>query len=86
MVRWDIVATAAVILLVVITGLMYLPRAVSTAAKSSSALVGTAGNAAKQAVAAAPGVTRRAIATAERALPKPQTAKGATKTATGDAC
>ena len=82
-VRWDIVATAAVILLVVITGLMYLPRAVSTAAKNSSALVGTAGNAAKQAVAAAPGVTRRAIATAERALPKPQTAKGATRTATG---
>jgi hypothetical protein len=81
-VRWDIVATAAVILLVVITGLMYLPRAVSTAAKSSSALAGTAGNAAKQAVAAAPGMTRRAIATAERALPK-QTAKGATKTANG---
>jgi hypothetical protein len=88
-VRWDIVATAAVILLVVITGVMYLPRAVSTAAKSSSALVGTAGNAAKQvakeAAAAAPGMTRRALATAESAIPKPQTAKGAAKTATGAA-
>jgi hypothetical protein len=66
---------------------MYLPRAVSTAAQSSSALVGTAGSAAKQvakqAVAAAPGMTRRALATAERALPKPQAAKSATQTVVG---
>ncbi len=80
-VRWDIVATAAVILVVVVAGVMYLPRAVSSAARTSSALVGTAGNAAKQAakqaVAAAPGVTRRAINAAERALPRPDAPKAA---------
>src|SRR4029077_13587535 len=40
-IRWDFVATAALILLVVVAGALYLPRAVSTAARTSSALVGT---------------------------------------------
>jgi len=75
-IRWDFVATAALILLVVVAGVLYLPRAVSTAARTSSALVGTAGNAAKnaakEAVAAAPAVTRRALNAAERALPRPE--------------
>jgi hypothetical protein len=54
--------------------MLYLPRAVSTAAHTSSNLVGTAGKAAKaaakEAAAAAPAVTRRAMSAAERALPK----------------
>jgi hypothetical protein len=74
-IRWDYVATAGVILLVIITGALYLPRAVKTAARTSSALVDTAGaaakNVAKEAVAAAPVVTRRAFNAAERAIPHP---------------
>jgi hypothetical protein len=75
-IRWDYVATAGLILLVIVAGALYLPRAVTTAAKTSSALVGTAGqvakNAAKEAVAAAPVVTRRALNAAERAIPRPE--------------
>ncbi len=75
-IRWDFVATAALILLIVVAGAIYLPRAVSTAAKTSSALVGTAGKAAKdmaqEAAAAAPVVTRRALNAAERAIPRPE--------------
>ena len=74
-IRWDFVATAALIILVVVAGALYLPRAVSSAARTSSALVGTAGNAAKaaakEAVSVAPVVTRRAITAAGRAIPHP---------------
>jgi hypothetical protein len=81
-VRWDFVATAALILLVVVAGALYLPRAVSTAARTSSALVGTAGKAAKaaakEAVTAAPVVTRRAITAAQRAIPHPDAVNAAT--------
>lgn len=81
-IRWDFVATAALILLVIVVGVLYLPRAVSTAARTSSTLVGTAGTAAKaaakEAVSAAPVVTRRAITAAERALPRADAAKART--------
>lgn len=81
-IRWDLVATAAVILVVVVTGALYLPRAVSTAARTSSTLVDTAGSAAKaaakEAVSAAPVVTRRAITAAGRAIPRSAAAKAAT--------
>ena len=74
-IRWDFVVTAALIILVVVAGALYLPRAVSSAARTSSALVGTAENAAKaaakEAVSAAPVVTRRAITAAGRAIPHP---------------
>jgi hypothetical protein len=77
--------TAALILVVVVTGVIYLPRAVTTAAKTSSALVGTAGqaakNVAKEAVAAAPGVTRRALNAAERAIPRPEVVTAKTEPA-----
>jgi hypothetical protein len=80
-IRWDFVATAALILLVVVAGALYLPRAVSTAARTSSALAGTAGKAAKaaakEAVTAAPVVTRRAITAAERAIPHPDAVNAA---------
>jgi hypothetical protein len=69
-VRWDFVATAAICSLVVVAGVLYLPRAVRTAAHTSSTIVGSAGKAAKQAVAAAPAMTRRAMNAAERAIPK----------------
>jgi hypothetical protein len=73
-IRWDYVATAAVIVLLVVTGLLYLPRAVSTAARTSSDLVATASDAAKaaakDAAAVAPVVTRKAMTAAQRALPR----------------
>ena len=73
-IRWDYVATAAVILVVFVTGLLYLPRAVTTAARTSSALVGSAGNAARaaaqEAAAVAPVVGRKAMTAAQRALPR----------------
>ena len=72
-VRWRIAAIAAVVTFVIGIGVLWLPHAVSTAARNSTALVGTAQNAAKvvaqQAVAAAPVVTRQALDAAERALP-----------------
>jgi len=78
-IRWDFVATAAVIILVIVAGSIYLPRAVRTAADTSSTLVGSAGKAAKaaakEAVAVAPVVTRRAISAAERAMPRSAAAK-----------
>lgn len=78
-IRWDFVATAALIILVVVAGALYLPRAVRTAANTSSTLVGTAGKAAKaaakEAVAAAPVVTRRAMDAAGRAMPRSADAK-----------
>ncbi|HTI42454.1 MAG TPA: hypothetical protein VL693_11570 [Vicinamibacterales bacterium] len=73
-IRWDYVATAALIIFVVVAGALYLPRAVRTAAHTSSTLVGTAGQAAKaaakEAAAVAPVVTRRALNAAERAIPR----------------
>ena len=84
-IRWDFVATAAVIILVIVAGALYLPRAVRTAAHTSSTLVGSAGKAAKaaakEAAAVAPVVTRRAIDAAERALPRSDTANAATHAA-----
>jgi len=81
-IRWDFVATAALIILVVVAGALYLPRAVSSAARTSSTLVGTAGKAAKaaakEAVTAAPVVTRRAITAAEHAIPHPDAVNAAT--------
>jgi len=63
-IRWDFVATAALILLVIIAGLFYLPRAVSTAARTSSAIAGSAGEAAKEAA-------KEAVTAAQRAIPRP---------------
>jgi hypothetical protein len=72
-VRWRIAAIIALIACLIALGLLLLPNAVSTAARSSTALVGTAQNAAKaaaiQAVAAAPEVTRSAFTVAESVLP-----------------
>jgi hypothetical protein len=73
-IRWDYVATAALIILVIVAGGIYLPRAVRTAAHTSSTLMGSAGKAAKaaakEAAAVAPVVTRRAITAAGRAIPR----------------
>jgi hypothetical protein len=72
-VRWRIAAIIALIACLIALGLLLLPNAVSSAARSSTALVGTAQNAAKaaakQAVAAAPEVTRSALTVAESVLP-----------------
>ncbi|PYR82007.1 MAG: hypothetical protein DMF87_03375 [Acidobacteria bacterium] len=88
-VRWDFVATAAICSLVVVAGMLYLPRAVSTAAHTSSQLVGTAGRAAKaaakEAAAAAPTVTRRAMNAAERAMPKSPSVNEASEPLPSDA-
>src|SRR5205823_5597621 len=68
---------------------LYLPRAVSTAAHTSSQLVGTAGRAAKaaakEAAAAAPTVTRRAMNAAERAMPKSPSVNEASEPLPSDA-
>src|SRR5215470_7757338 len=73
-VRWRIAAIVALIALLIGLGVLLLPNAVSTAARSSTAWVDTAQNAAKaaakQAVAAAPEVTRSALTVAERVLPQ----------------
>ena len=70
---WRIAAIIALIAFLIALGLLLLPNAVSTAARSSTALVGTAQNAAKaaakQAVAVAPEVTRSALTAAESVLP-----------------
>jgi PEGA domain-containing protein len=72
-VPWRIAAIIALIAFLIALGLLLLPDAVSTAARSSTALVGTAQNAAKaaakQAVAAGPEMTRSALTAAERVLP-----------------
>ena len=71
---WRVAAIIALIAFLIVLGLLLLPSAVSTAARSSTALVGTAQNAAraaaKQAFAAAPEVTRSALTAAERVLPQ----------------
>jgi len=73
-VRWRVAAMVALIALLIGLGLLLLPSAVSTAARSSTALVDTAQiaakAAAKQAIAAAPDVTRGALTVAERVLPQ----------------
>ena len=73
-VRWRIAAIVALIALLIGLGLLLLPSAVSTAARSSTALVDSAQNAAKaaakQAIAAAPDVTRSALTVAGRVLPQ----------------
>ena len=73
-VRWRIAAIVALIALLIGLGLLLLPSAVSTAARNSTALVDTAQNAAKaaakQAMAAAPDVTRSALTVAGRVLPQ----------------
>jgi hypothetical protein len=73
-VGWRIAAIVALIALLIGLGLLLLPSAVSTAARSSTALVDTAQNAAtaaaKQALAVAPDVTRTALTVAERVLPQ----------------
>jgi hypothetical protein len=72
-VRWRIAAIVALIALLIALGLLLLPSAVSTAARSSTALVDTAGAAkaaAKQAVAAAPEMTRSALTVAQNMLPQ----------------
>jgi hypothetical protein len=70
---WRIAAIIALIAFLIALGLLLLPDAVSTAARNSTALVGTAQNAAtsvaKQAVAAAPEMTRSALTAAESVLP-----------------
>jgi hypothetical protein len=67
---WRIAAIVALIAFLIGLGLLLLPGAVSTAARSSTAIVDTAQNAAravaKQAVAAAPDVTRTALTVAKR--------------------
>jgi len=78
---WRIAAIIVLIALLVALGLLLLPNAVSTAARSSTTLVGTAQNAAraaaKQAVAAAPEVTRSALTVAESVLPHAEIVKPA---------
>ena len=72
-VRWRVAAIVALIALLIALGLLLLPSAVSTAARSSTALVDTAGAAkaaAKQAVAAAPEMTRSALTAAQNMLPQ----------------
>jgi hypothetical protein len=70
---WRIAAIIALIAFLIALGLLLLPNAVSTAARNSTALVGTAQDAAKaaakQAIAAAPDVTRSALTAAESVLP-----------------
>jgi len=69
---WRIAAIVALIAFLIALGVLLLPDAVSTAARSSTALVGTAHDAAKvakQAVAAAPEMTRSALTAAESVLP-----------------
>src|SRR6185295_371718 len=81
-IRWDYIATAALVLVVIVGGVLYLPRAMTTAARTSSSLAGTAGEAAKaaakEAVTVAPVVTRRAITAAGRAIPRSNTGNAAT--------
>ena len=71
---WRVAAIIALIAFLIALGLLLLPNAVSTAAGSSTGLVGTAQNAAraaaKQAVAAAPEVTRSALTAAASVLPQ----------------
>jgi PEGA domain len=71
---WRIAAIVALIAFLIGLGLLLLPGAVSTAARSSTGLIDTAQNAAraaaKQAVAAAPEVTRSALTVAEGVLPQ----------------
>jgi hypothetical protein len=71
---WRIAAIIALIAFLVALGLLLLPNAVSTAARNSTSLVGTAQNAAKDAarhaVAAAPDLTRSALTAAESVLPR----------------
>jgi len=71
---WRVAAIVALIAFLIGLGLLLLPGAVSSAARSSTGLVDTAQNAAraaaKQAVAAAPEVTRSALTVAERVLPQ----------------
>src|SRR5262245_15736029 len=71
---WRIAAIVALIAFLIGLGLLLLPGAVSTAARSSTGFVDTAQNAAraaaKQAVAAAPEVTRSALTVAGRVLPQ----------------
>jgi hypothetical protein len=69
---WRIAAIIALIAFLIALGALLLPNAVSTASRGSTALVGTAhdaANVAKQAVAAAPEMTRSALTAAERVLP-----------------
>ena len=83
-VRWELVGIAAAVIVVIGAGVMWLPRAFSSAKKESTALVqqstalvhhestalvDTAGNAAKKAAVVAPVLTHKAIAAAERAVP-----------------
>jgi len=88
-VRWDLVGIAAAVAIAIGAGVMWLPHAVSSAKKESTALVhqstalvhdesaalaDTAGNAAKRAAVVAPALTHKAIAAAERAVPVVDTA------------
>jgi hypothetical protein len=70
------------VLVVIVGGVLYLPRAMTTAARTSSSLAGTAEEAAKaaakEAVTVAPVVTRRAITAAGRAIPRSNTGNAAT--------
>jgi hypothetical protein len=69
-VRWDLVAGAAVIAIIIGAAVIWLPRMFSSTVKTSSEWAGTAGEAATKAadvaVAAAPAV-KNALVTAERA-------------------
>src|SRR4029453_11101131 len=73
-VRWRIAAIVALIALLIGLGLLLLPSAVSTAARSSTALVDTAQNPAKappkKAVPAAPEMTRSALTVSQSVLPQ----------------
>ena len=72
-VHWRIGAFAAVVAFVLGFAALWLPGAVSTAARTSTAFAGTAQNAAKaaahQAITAAPAVTRNALSAAGSVLP-----------------
>jgi len=76
---WRIAAIVALIAFLIALGVLLLPSAVSTAARNSTALVGTtaqdAAKVAKQAVAAAPEMTRSALTAAESVLPQVEIVK-----------
>jgi hypothetical protein len=78
-VRWRVAAIAALIVVVIGIGALWLPNAVSSAARNPAALVNTAQNAAKaaakQAVTVAPELTRSALSAAERMLPQVEIVK-----------
>jgi PEGA domain-containing protein len=72
-IQWRMAALAALVAFAIGLGVLWLPGVVSSAAQTSTTLAGTAQDAAraaaKQAISAAPEVTRSALSAAETVLP-----------------